>query len=323
LAATILDGNKIAIEIKERVAQQVRTLAAAGVQPGLAIILVGNNPASALYARNKIKACDALGIRHEMHGLPAGVPNDQLLHVILELNQRDDIDGIIIELPLPKTVDRDTVLLAVDPRKDIDGFHPVNVGLLATWRPGLVPCTAAGVMELLRRSNIAVEGAEAVIVGRSDIVGKPTAMLLLNGNATVTICHSRTRDLAAVCRRADILVAAMGRPGTITREFVKPGATVIDVGINKVTDAELFHRLFAGNSKRQQEFATKGWVLAGDVHPEVAEVAGAITPVPGGVGPLTIAMLMVNTVNACKMRRGLTTDTTKTWSEPTVTVERG
>jgi methylenetetrahydrofolate dehydrogenase (NADP+)/methenyltetrahydrofolate cyclohydrolase len=194
--------------------------------------------------------------------------------------------------------------MAVDPMKDVDGFHPVNVGFLSTQRPGLVPCTPAGVIEILKRSQIPVAGQEAVVVGRSDIVGKPAAMLLMNANATVTVCHSKTHDLPGVCRRANILVAAIGRAGMVTRDFVKPGATVIDVGMNKVTDPAEFQRLFAGNSKREQTFRMKGSTLVGDVHPEVAEVAGALTPVPGGVGPLTIAMLMYNTVKAAKMRRG-------------------
>jgi methylenetetrahydrofolate dehydrogenase (NADP+)/methenyltetrahydrofolate cyclohydrolase len=304
MPATILDGHKIAAEIKEQVARHVRALTDAGIQPGLAIILAGEHPASSLYAGNKIKACLELGIHCEKFALPETVSAAQVRQLVLELNQRDEIDGIIVELPLPGQLDRDAILLAVDPRKDIDGFHPVNVGLLATWRPGLAPCTAAGIMELLRRSHTPIEGAEAVIVGRSDIVGKPVAMLLLNRNATVTICHSRTRNLADVCRRADILVAAVGRPGMIRRGFVKPGATVIDVGINKVTGAGVFQELFAGDQKRERDFAARGWVWSGDVHPEVAEVAGAITPVPGGVGPLTIAMLMVNTVRACAMRHG-------------------
>ena len=221
-----------------------------------------------------------------------------------DLNRREEIDGILVQLPLPGQVDSKKILMAVDPAKDVDGFHPVNVGFLSTQRPGLVPCTPAGIIEILKRSNIPIAGQEAVVVGRSDIVGKPTAMLLINGNATVTVCHSKTRDLPGVCRRADILVAAMGRAGMITRDFVKRGATLIDVGINKVTDRAEFEPLFAGNVKREEAFRAKGATLVGDVHPEVAEVAGAITPVPGGVGPLTIAMLMVNTVKAAKMRRG-------------------
>jgi methylenetetrahydrofolate dehydrogenase (NADP+)/methenyltetrahydrofolate cyclohydrolase len=201
-------------------------------------------------------------------------------------------------------VDAKQVLLAVDPAKDVDGFHPINVGSLSTQRSGLIPCTPAGVLEILQRSQIPISGQEAVVVGRSDIVGKPAAMLLINANATVTICHSKTHDLPGVCRRADILVAAIGRAGMITRDFVKPGATVIDVGMNKVTEPAEFQRLFAGNAQREQTFRAKGSTLIGDVHPEVAEVAGAMTPVPGGVGPLTIAMLMYNTVKAAKMRRG-------------------
>jgi len=213
-----------------------------------------------------------------------------------------------VQLPLPSQVDAKKVLMAVDPAKDVDGFHPVNVGFLSTQRPGLVPCTPAGVIEILKRSNIPIAGREAVVVGRSDIVGKPAAMLLLNANATVTVCHSKTHDLPGVCRRADILVAAIGRAGMITREFVKPGASVIDVGMNTITDAAEFQRFFgsnrAANAKREENFRKRGSTLMGDVHPEIAEVAGAITPVPGGVGPLTIAMLMFNTVKAAKMRRG-------------------
>jgi len=210
-----------------------------------------------------------------------------------------------VQLPLTKQVDAKHVRLAVNPAKELDGFHPMNVGLLSTQRPGLVPCTPAGVMEILKRSSIPIAGQEAVVVGRSDIVGKPTAMLLLNAHATVTVCHSKTRDLPRVCRRADILVAAIGRAGMITREFVKPGATVIDVGMNTIMDPAEFERFFAGTPKREETFRAKGSVLIGDVHPEVAEIAGAITPVPGGVGPLTIAMLMANTVRAAKMRRGV------------------
>jgi methylenetetrahydrofolate dehydrogenase (NADP+)/methenyltetrahydrofolate cyclohydrolase len=228
-----------------------------------------------------------------------------MLRLVADLNARHDVDGILVQLPLPEQVDAKKVLLAVEPAKDVDGFHPMNVGLLATVRPGLVACTPAGCMEILRRSNIAIAGADAVVVGRSDIVGKPMAMLLTNANATVTICHSKTEDLPGVCRRADILVAAIGREAMITPEYVKPGATVIDVGINRVTDRPKFDDYFKGDAKREQAFAKNGSTLVGDVHPKVAEVAGAITPVPGGVGPLTIAMLMSNTVKAAKMRRGI------------------
>jgi len=304
MAATLLDGNKIANEIRAEVAAEVRTLSAAGVRPGLAVILVGNNPASEIYVRGKVKSSEEVGIYSERLTPAENITTDELLELVLELNHREEIDGILVQLPLPPQVDSKKILMAVDPAKDVDGFHPVNVGFLSTQRSGLVPCTPAGIIEILKRSGIPIAGQEAVVVGRSDIVGKPVAMLLINRNATVTVCHSKTRDLPGVCRRADILVAAIGRAGMITRDFVKPGATVIDVGMNKVTDPAEFQRLFAGNAKREETFRLKGSTLVGDVHPEVAEVAGAITPVPGGVGPLTIAMLMSNTVKAAKLRRG-------------------
>ena len=303
MPALILDGAKLAAEIRSEVAAEVKSLSASGVRPGLAVMLVGHNPASEVYVRGKVKSSGEVGIHSEQHSPPETSTTDELLTLVNSLNRRDDIDGILVQLPLPPQVDAKKILLAVDPAKDVDGFHPMNVGYLSTQRPGLVPCTPAGVMEILRRANIPVAGKEAVVVGRSDIVGKPVAMLLLNQNATVTVCHSKTHDLPGVCRRADILVAAIGRPGMITRDFVKPGATVIDVGINKVTDRKEFDRFFAGNKKREETFTTKGSTLVGDVHPEVAEVAGAMTLVPGGVGPLTIAMLMANTVKAAKMRR--------------------
>ena len=304
MAAIVLDGNRIAGEIRAEVASEVKMMTAAGMRPGLAVVLVGHNPASEVYVRGKVKSSAELGIYSEQHTPPETVSTEELLELIAELNRRDEIDGILVQLPLPAQVDAKKVLMAVDPAKDVDGFHPINVGFLSTQRPGLVPCTPAGIIEILKRSKIPIAGREAVIVGRSDIVGKPTAMLLINGNATVTVCHSKTRDLPGVCQRADILVAAIGRAGMITREFVKPGATVIDVGMNQVTDRAEFERLFAGNAKREETFRTKGFTLAGDVHPHVAEVAGAITPVPGGVGPLTIGMLMANTVRAAKLRRG-------------------
>jgi methylenetetrahydrofolate dehydrogenase (NADP+) / methenyltetrahydrofolate cyclohydrolase len=308
MPARILDGAKIANDIRSEVAAEVKAMAAAGVRPGLAVVLVGHDPASEIYVRGKVKACQEVGVYSEQHTPPEAVTTSELLALVEELNRRDDIDGILVQLPLPPQVDAKKVLLAVDPAKDVDGFHPMNVGFLSTQRPGLVPCTPAGVMEILTRSEIPIARQEAVVVGRSDIVGKPAAMLLLNANATVTVCHSKTRDLPGTCRGADILVAAIGRAGMITRDFVKPGATVIDVGMNKVTDPAEFQRLFADgltkNAKREEAFRTKGFTLAGDVHPEVAEVAGALTPVPGGVGPLTIAMLMFNTVKAAKLRRG-------------------
>ena len=304
MAATILDGNKIAGEIKAEIAAEVKAMTAAGVRPGLAVVLVGNDPASEIYVRGKVKSCEDLGIYSEKITPPDTITTEALLTLIVDLNARDEIDGILVQLPLPAQVDAKRVLMAVDPRKDVDGFHPVNVGLLSTQRPGLVPCTPAGIIEILKRSNIPIAGQEAVVVGRSDIVGKPVAMLLINNNATVTVCHSKTRDLAGVCRRADILVAAIGKAGLVTRDFVMPGAAVIDVGTNKVTDRAEFERLYSGHPKREESFRTKGSTLVGDVHPEVAEVAGALTPVPGGVGPLTIAMLMSNTVRAGKLRRG-------------------
>jgi methylenetetrahydrofolate dehydrogenase (NADP+)/methenyltetrahydrofolate cyclohydrolase len=304
MADIILDGNKIAAEIRAEVAAEVKDMAAAGLRPGLAVVLVGHNPASEIYVRGKVKSCGEVGIHSEQLTPPDTISTQELLDLVLQLNRRDEIDGILVQLPLPPQVDSKKILMAVDPAKDVDGFHPVNVGFLSTQRPGLVPCTPAGIMEMLERSRIKIAGQEAVVVGRSDIVGKPMAMLLLNANATVTVCHSKTRDLPGVCRRADILVAAIGRAGMITRDFVRPAATVIDVGMNRVTDPAEFATLFAGNAKREAIFREKGSTLVGDVHPEVAEIAGAITPVPGGVGPLTIAMLMSNTVKAAKMRRG-------------------
>ena len=304
MPAIILDGTKIAAQIKAEVAEEVKELTAAGLRPGLAVVLAGHNPASEIYVRNKVKSCEQLGIYSEKHTPGDDVTTAELLALVEELNSRDEIDGILVQLPLPTQVDAKKVLLAVSPEKDVDGFHPMNVGYLSTQRPGLVPCTPAGIIEILKRSDISIAGSEAVVVGRSDIVGKPVAMLLLNGNATVTVCHSKTRDLPGVCRRADILVAAIGKAGMIKPDFVKPGATVIYVGMNTVTDPEQFREFFAGNEKRERDFATKGSTLMGDVHPKVAEVAGAMTPVPGGVGPLTIAMLMSNTVKAAKLRRG-------------------
>jgi methylenetetrahydrofolate dehydrogenase (NADP+) / methenyltetrahydrofolate cyclohydrolase len=303
MPAIVLDGNKIAADIRAEVAAEVETMRASGIRPGLAVILVGHNPASEIYVRGKVKSCEQLGIYSEQLTPPDTISTQELLALVGELNRRDEIDGILVQLPLPSQVDSKEVLMAVDPAKDVDGFHPVNVGFLSTQRPGLVPCTPAGVIEILQRSGIVIAGQEAVVVGRSDIVGKPVAMLLINHNATVTVCHSRTRDLAAVCRRADILVAAIGKAGMITSDYVKPGATVIDVGMNKVTDPAEFQRLFGGNAKREEVFRSRGSTLVGDVHPQVAEVAGNITPVPGGVGPLTIAMLMANTVKAARLRR--------------------
>ncbi len=304
MPAHVLDGNLYATQIKSEVGEEVRHMVEAGVRPGLAAVLVGENPASQTYVRSKVRACEQLGIFSELITPPESSTTEELIAVVEGLNQRDDIDGILVQLPLPAHVDSKAVLLAVDPAKDVDGFHPVNVGNHSTQRPGLVPCTPAGCMEILRRANIPIEGQEAVIVGRSDIVGKPLAMLLTNANATVTICHSRTKDLPAVCRRGDILVAAIGRPGFITTEFVKPGATILDVGINHISDPADFERFFKGDEKREKQFAEKGSTIIGDCDPRVVRIAGAVTPVPGGVGKLTIAMLMSNTVKAARLRRG-------------------
>jgi methylenetetrahydrofolate dehydrogenase (NADP+)/methenyltetrahydrofolate cyclohydrolase len=265
---------------------------------------VGDNPASHIYVRNKIRACESLGLYSERLTPPATITTDELVTEVESLNRRTEIDAILVQLPLPPQVDAQRVLQAVDPAKDVDGFHPMNVGALVANRPALRPCTPAGVMELLRRSGIELKGSHAVVIGRSDIVGKPMALLLLHSHATVTVCHSRTRDLPAVARTADILVAAMGRAAYVTPDFVRPGATVIDVGINRIEDAATAEKLFANHPARLEEFRRKGSALVGDVHPDVVEVAGALTPVPGGVGPLTIAMLMANTVQAARMRRG-------------------
>ncbi|HEU4415385.1 MAG TPA: bifunctional 5,10-methylenetetrahydrofolate dehydrogenase/5,10-methenyltetrahydrofolate cyclohydrolase [Candidatus Angelobacter sp.] len=304
MPATMLDGNKIAAQIRAEVAEEVRRLSDSGIKPGLSVILAGHNPASEIYVRNKVKAGEQVGVLGETLTPPDSVTTEELLEMVHRLNQHPEIDGILVQLPLPAHVDAKKVLLAVSPEKDVDGFHPVNVGNLSTQRPGLVPCTPAGVIEILRRSNIPIEGRHAVVIGRSDIVGKPVAMLLLNNNATVTVCHSRTSNLPEVARLGDILVAAIGKPGFVTADFVKPGATVIDVGINKITERREFDRFFLGDAAREKSFADKGSTLVGDVDPHVASVAGAITPVPGGVGPLTIAMLLANTVKACQRRRG-------------------
>ena len=303
--ARILDGAAIAAAIKEEVAEEVRALAAKGIKPGLAAVLVGHVPASEIYVRSKVQTCADLGLYSELITPPDTVTTEEMLDLVRSLNDRDEIDGILIQLPLPAQVDAKALLDAVDPAKDVDGFHPVNAGRLQAGRPALAPCTPAGVIEILKRSGIPIAGQNAVVVGRSDIVGKPAAMLLLHQNATVTICHSKTRDLGAVTREADILVAAIGRPGFITAEMVRPGATIVDVGINRITDRAEFERYFAGNAKREAAFAKRGSTIVGDVHPKAFERAGAYTPVSGGVGPLTIAMLMANTVRAAKMRRGL------------------
>jgi methylenetetrahydrofolate dehydrogenase (NADP+)/methenyltetrahydrofolate cyclohydrolase len=303
VAARILSGNAIRDQIYAELKWEIAALSAAGIRPGLAAVLVGENPASQIYVRSKVAACELLGLGSWMVTPPASITTGELLALVAELNARDDVDGILVQLPLPPQVDTKRVLEAVDPAKDVDGFHPVNLGRLVSGRPGLVACTPAGSMEILRRSGIPLEGADAVVVGRSDIVGKPMALLLMHANATVTICHSKTRELPQVVRRADIVIAAIGRAAMIEPEWVRPGATVIDVGINRITNAAEAERIFANFPAKLAQFQEKGSVLVGDVHPSVADVAGAITPVPGGVGPLTIAMLMSNTVKAARLRR--------------------
>jgi len=301
----ILDGTAIAAAIKQDVKQEVEALAAQGIKPGLAVILVGNVAASEIYVRNKAQACEEIGIHGEVVTPPATVTTEEMLQLIAELNAREDIDGILVQLPLPKHIDSKRLLDAIAPEKDADGFHPVNSGRLMAGRPALAPCTPAGVIEVLKRAKIEIAGKHAVVVGRSDIVGKPAAMLLLHENATVTICHSKTRNLGEVTRQADILVAAIGKPGFITPEMVKPGAVLIDVGINRLNTREEFDPFFKGNAKREAAFAKRGSVIVGDIHPAAFEISSAYTPVPGGVGLLTVAMLMANTVRAAKMRRGL------------------
>ena len=299
----VLDGVAIAAEIKAEVAAEVSALSAMGVRPGLAVILVGSVAASEIYVRSKVRTCAELGIYSEMRTPPESITTEDLLAIVAELNGRDDIDGILIQLPLPAHVDTKRLLEAVAPDKDVDGFHPVNVGRLQSGQPGLQPCTPAGVMEMLRRRGISVSGKNAVVIGRSDIVGKPMAMLLLNASATVTVCHSKTADLAAVTRGADILVAAIGRTGYVTEDMVKQGAVIIDVGINRVTDERKVQEFFGDDAGRAATFAKRGSVVVGDVHPEAFRASSAYTPVPGGVGALTIAMLMSNTVKAAKLRR--------------------
>jgi methylenetetrahydrofolate dehydrogenase (NADP+) / methenyltetrahydrofolate cyclohydrolase len=306
--AELLDGAPVADQIKRAVAQDVvQFVAEHQVKPSLAAVRVGDDPASAVYVRNKIWACEEVGIRSEHHALPATTTEKELLDLIGSLNARGDVDGILVQLPFPAEIDETEVLEAIDPEKDVDGFHPFNVGRLSMGRPTFVPCTPAGVIELLERSGIPIAGANACVVGRSQIVGRPMAQLLVQGDATVTVCHSRTRDLPAVTRQADLLVVAIGRPGFIGREHIRPGATVIDVGMNKITDEATARRLFGAEAeKRLETISTRGYTLVGDVNPaEADEVAGRRTPVPGGVGLLTVAMLMRNTVKAARQRRGL------------------
>ena len=303
MPARILDGLKIRDEIFTELKSEITALHAQGIRPGLAAVLVGENPASQVYVKSKIAACEQLGLASWLHTPPANVSTDYMLQLVRDLNADDNVDGILIQLPLPPQIDSKRVLESVDPAKDVDGFHPVSMGMLVSNRPGLVACTPAGCMEILRRNNISIEGANAVVLGRSDIVGKPMALLLLHANATVTICHSKTRDLPNVIRRADILVAAIGKAGYVQPEWVKPGAAVIDVGTNKVTDPAEAVQLLRNFPERLEKFRAKGNILIGDVHPDAIQVAGALSPVPGGVGPMTITMLMSNTVKAARLRR--------------------
>jgi methylenetetrahydrofolate dehydrogenase (NADP+) / methenyltetrahydrofolate cyclohydrolase len=306
VTARLLDGHAVASAIREAVLPDVATFtASAGRPPGLGIVLVGDNPSSEIYVRNKVKAGAETGLWVDLQRLPATACLDELVALVARLNASERHDGILVQAPLPDAMGRHAaqrVFDAIDPAKDVDGFHPTNVGRLVQGRPHLVPCTPSGVMVMLEHYGIAVARTRAVVIGRSEIVGKPMAMLLLQRDATVTICHSKTPDLPAVAREADILVAAIGRPGFVTPAFVKPGATVIDVGINRVTDAAVVSDLFETGSPRRADFERRGAVVVGDVHPKVADVAGSLTPVPGGVGPLTIAVLLRNTVKAAVAR---------------------
>jgi methylenetetrahydrofolate dehydrogenase (NADP+)/methenyltetrahydrofolate cyclohydrolase len=304
MTAIFIDGNKIGNEIKQEVAAEVKDLVARGIHPGLAVVLVGDDAASSAYVNLKAKTCEQLGIFSRKLTVPSSLTSARLVALVQELNDDEAIDGILVQLPLPKHIDKHTVLETVHPEKDVDGFHSRNLGSLLLGHETLVACTPLGVMELLKRSGIRLEGANAVVLGRSDDVGKPQAVLLMHANATVTICHSKTRNLPEVARSADILVCAIGRPAMVTREFVKPGAVVIDVGTNKISDRTEVQRLFGDDAKRWTDFEKRGYIWAGDVHErEVKEIASMLTPVPGGVGPMTIAMLMKNTLKAARLRR--------------------
>ena len=305
MTASFINGTKIAEDIKNEVAAEVRELKGRGIHPGLAVVLVGEDAASSAYVNMKARTCEQLGIYSRKLTIPSSITTEQLLGEVRKLNEDNAIDGILVQLPLPKQVHKHAILEAVDPRKDVDGFHSANVGSLVLGHKTLVACTPSGVMELLRRSNVKIEGANAVVLGRSDDVGKPQALLLMHANATVTICHSKTRNLADMTRQADIIVAAIGRTAMVQRDWVKPGAVVIDVGTNKVSDLAEVKRLFGDDEARLKDFEKRGYIWAGDVDERaVKEVASMITPVPGGVGPMTIAMLMKNTIKAARMRRG-------------------
>jgi len=307
MTARAMDGKKTGADIRREVAEGVKVMVERGLRPpGLAVVLVGENQASRVYVNSKVKACAEAGVYSEKIEMPADTTTGDVLQVVHDLNARSDIDGILVQLPLPPQVDEGAVLLAIDPGKDVDGFHPVNVGKLVLDQPSFEPCTPAGIMELLRRYRVELEGRSAVVVGRSHIVGKPMALMLLREHATVTICHSRTRDLAAVCKKADVLVAAVGRKGLITEEHIKPGAVVVDVGMNRVTDLEEAGRFFNDDPDRLRIVREKGGSLVGDVVPAAMwGKASLYTPVPGGVGPLTIAMLLANTLKSARTRLGV------------------
>ncbi|MBS1789549.1 MAG: bifunctional methylenetetrahydrofolate dehydrogenase/methenyltetrahydrofolate cyclohydrolase FolD [Acidobacteria bacterium] len=308
MSAQVLNGAEVAENIKQRVAARVVELGNQGIKPGLAAVIVGNNPASQVYVGNKVKTCQTLGLHSEKHELSEETTTKELVELVERLNRDDTIDGILVQMPLPSQVDSRRILEAIDPAKDVDGFHPVNVGRLVQGQAGLVACTPAGVIELLDYYKIPIAGAHAVVVGRSDIVGKPMSLLLLHRHATVTICHSKTKDLPAITRQADILVAAIGRTAMITGDHIREGAVVVDVGMNDATTEAEINRIFAEpeRAKRLEVLSKRGRTLVGDVEPRtVAEKAAWLTPVPGGVGLLTIAMLMQNTLRAAEMRRGL------------------
>jgi methylenetetrahydrofolate dehydrogenase (NADP+) / methenyltetrahydrofolate cyclohydrolase len=306
MSGAVLDGRKVSQQIQDELRPRIETLRITARAPALGVILVGEHPASQIYVRNKIKACFELGIQSVDLTPPSSITTHELLDLIKGFNDDPQIDGILVQTPLPKHVDTHQILVSVDPSKDADGFHPLNVGNLVANRPAPRACTPAGILELLKRCHIPITGKRAVVVGRSDIVGKPMALMLLHENATVTICHSRTQDLAGECRRADILVAAMGRAATLTADYIQPGAVIIDVGMNRLSDESEVQRLFAHDPKRLASFRKNGTTLVGDVEPlAMQELSSAYTPIPGGVGPLTIAMLMANTVSLAEKHLGL------------------
>lgn len=306
MSAKILDGLSVAKEIKAEVAQEVKALFESHqIRPGLAAVIVGSDPASQVYVGSKVKTCEALGLYSEHHTLPETTTTEELLALIASLNAKDTIDGILVQMPLPKQIDPDQIFAAISPSKDVDGFHPENVGRLALKQTGFVACTPAGIMEMLKRYDLNVAGKRAVVLGRSRIVGLPMALLLTHADATVTICHSKTPKLREITKEADIIIAAIGRTAFVTTEDIKPGAIVIDVGINKLSEETEVLRYFPDYTKRLEELEKKGYTLIGDVEPVCESIAGYLTPVPGGVGPLTIAMLMKNTLKAAKLRRGI------------------